>query len=76
MQTVDPNLNNLFEQLGLASDDQSINQFIEQNKGQVASTLLHEMPMWNDSQAEFLRQAKAVDAEWAEIVDELDARLR
>lgn len=76
MDTVKPTIIALFQQLGLGQDEAAVNEFIEQNKGVPATTLLHEMPVWNNTQAEFLKHAKERDADWAEVVDELDARLR
>jgi hypothetical protein len=41
-----------------------------------AKVRLHEADCWTSSQAEFLMQAKAEDAEWAILVDQLDVLLR
>lgn len=69
-------LNSLFAQLGLASDDQAIDQFIESHKPIPASVELHEASCWSDSQAAFLKESITQDADWAEVVDHLNAMLR
>ena len=37
---------------------------------------LSQCGFWNSSQASFLKQVKDEDADWAEIVDQLNAMLR
>ena len=66
----------LFDQLGLDSSSQAIEKFIESNRPLPGKTELYQAEFWNASQAAFLEQAKSEDAEWAEIVDQLDASLR
>ena len=69
-------LSSLFKQLGLDNNDEAIEAFVAAHRPLAASTELHEADFWNSSQAEFLRQEKAEDADWAEVVDQLDAMLR
>jgi len=69
-------LSNLFEQLGLDSSDAAIETFIQSNKPIAANIEIHNASFWNPSQASFLQQEKAEDADWAEIVDQLDVMLR
>ena len=69
-------INALFEQLGLEDSDDAIQMFIEQHKPLASEVALHEAAFWNASQADFLRQAIEEDADWAEVVDQLDAMLR
>ncbi|EKF74324.1 hypothetical protein A11A3_08995 [Alcanivorax hongdengensis A-11-3] len=77
MDTATHDLNSLFSQLGLASNDQAIEDFIHDHAGQLeASMHLHQAPFWNDSQARFLAEAIREDAQWAEAVDSLSALLR
>lgn len=66
----------LFDQLGLDSSDSGIDKFIEKNSPLPPSVALHEADFWNPSQAGFLLEAHEDDADWVEIVNELDARLR
>ncbi|MBF8224349.1 DUF2789 domain-containing protein [Halomonas sp. 328] len=66
----------LFEQLGLASDAGAIEAFIKRHSPLPESVPLHEASFWNPAQAELLRNALEDDADWAEVVDHLDASLR
>lgn len=66
----------LFKQLGLGSSDEEMKQFVTQNRQRRDTALLHEASFWNKSQAAFLKQAIEEDADWAEIVDQLDVMLR
>ncbi|RUR55681.1 DUF2789 domain-containing protein [Vreelandella populi] len=65
----------LFEQLGLSSDSDSIEQFIKRHRPLPADMELAEAPCWNEGQAEFLREAIEDDADWAELVDHLDVAM-
>jgi hypothetical protein len=69
-------INALFDQLGLEDNDAAIEQFIEQHRPVSAGVALHEASFWSRSQAEFLKQAIEQDADWSEVVDQLDAMLR
>lgn len=68
-------LNNLFEQLGLPSDDVEIDNFIHTHSHLDTSLSLSEAPFWTPSQAAFLREEILKDADWAEVIDQLNARL-
>ena len=68
-------LNNLFAQLGLPSDDIEIDNFINTHKYLDSSLSLSEAPFWTPSQAAFLREEILKDADWAEVIDQLNARL-
>ncbi len=70
------NLNSLFDQLGLDSTDAAIEGFIKSNKPLLGNIDLHNADFWNPSQTSFLKQVKDEDADWAEIVDQLDSMLR
>lgn len=71
-----PSLNLLFAQLGLPDDDASIDLFIASNAPLAGEVVLCDAPFWTSPQAAFLGGAIARDAEWAEVVDTLDAMLR
>jgi hypothetical protein len=66
----------LFDQLGLASTDEAMDAFINRNSPLPGNIMLHEAGFWNTSQASCLKEMKDEDADWAEIVDQLDAMLR
>jgi hypothetical protein len=76
MEMSDHTLNALFEQLGLPASDAEITAFIETHKPLADPVALADAPFWNASQASFLQEAIADDADWAEVVDQLDALLR
>lgn len=76
METPDHSLNALFAQLGLADTDDAIERFIAAHQGLDPAVPLAQAAFWNPAQAAFLQQAIAEDADWAEIVDHLDAQLR
>ena len=76
MDTALHNLESLFEQLGLDNSDEAIAQFIKLHKAIPDDVVLHEAGFWTESQADFLRQSVEEDADWAEVVDHLDAMLR
>ncbi|WP_070967398.1 DUF2789 family protein [Vibrio sonorensis] len=69
-------IKDLFNQLGLGSTDWEIKDFIAKHSGLVVGTPIHEAFFWTDSQSQFLKQAIDEDADWAELVDQLDAMLR
>lgn len=69
-----PTLPLLFEQLGLASDEQSIESFVQQHQLS-RDVALAQAEFWNASQQEFLRNRCEQDDEWAIVVDELNELL-
>jgi hypothetical protein len=76
METLNHSLASLFDQLGLDSSDQAIQAFINRNSPLAAGTALYQADFWSPAQAAFLKQSTDDDADWAEIVDQLDAMLR
>lgn len=66
----------LFQQLGLPSAPEKIDDFIARHHSLSDGMSIDQAPFWNDSQAEFIREALQEDSDWAEAVDQLDARLR
>ncbi|MBX3680524.1 MAG: DUF2789 domain-containing protein [Rhodocyclaceae bacterium] len=76
METPIHSINNLFAQLGLPSDTAAIDNFIAQHRPLASGIELADAPFWSGAQASFLREEVREDADWAEIVDQLDARLR
>ena len=67
-------LENLFSQLGLKSDEQSIETFIADHP-LAEGVELFEAPFWSPSQASLLKEKLLEDGPWALVVDELNARL-
>ncbi|MBS1156667.1 MAG: hypothetical protein H6R07_2591 [Proteobacteria bacterium] len=69
-------LSDLFRQLGLADDGPSIEQFIATHRPLANQVVLADATFWTPSQAQFLREEMSNDADWVEIIDMLDSRLR
>ena len=69
-------LSSLFKQLGLPSDQAAIDAFIAQHAPLPPTCPLSKAPFWNNAQAAFLREEILDDADWAEVVDQLNLQLR
>lgn len=69
------NLTNLFDQLGLASDESSIRDFIEKNAPIPSDQPIYEAACFNDAQAAFLAQGLDEDSDWTEVIDTLHSAL-
>lgn len=76
MQFPPADISSLFAQLGLAHSDEAIAYFIDAHRPLPESVPLTAAPFWTRPQSELLRQAVLEDADWAHLVEELDARLR
>lgn len=68
-------LSQLFDQLGLDSDYHSIENFISQHPLH-GDTALSKASFWTTAQATFLRESYTQDADWVEVIDQLNQRLR
>lgn len=66
----------LFAQLGLPAAPEAIERFIAAHPLRQGDPPLADAAFWNPAQAAFLREELLDDADWAEVIDELDARLR
>ena len=66
----------LFDQLGLPSDEASIVAFIDAHRPLPEGVSLPEADFWSPSQAAFFRESIQADADWAEVVDQLNVALR
>ena len=66
----------LFKQLGLADDPISIDQFIASHSPLKPEVHVADAFFWTQSQAQFLREEILDDADWAEVVDQLNVMLR
>ncbi|MBG6074625.1 DUF2789 domain-containing protein [Polaromonas sp. CG_9.11] len=66
----------LFAQLGLPADESAIRLFIATHSPLRSDIELADAPFWTDSQAAFLKEEKLEDADWAELVDQLNLALR
>ena len=75
MDTSSHTLQALFAQLGLSSSDIAIEDFIHNNPLPLGVSL-ENAAFWSTGQAQFIHESIAEDADWAEVVDHLDAMLR
>lgn len=68
-------LGDLFRQLGLPDDPAAIEAFVASHRPLGKGMPLADAPFWSPSQAQFLREEIAEDADWAELVDSLASLL-
>lgn len=68
-------LSNLFDQLGLPSDQMAIENFIKMHSPLATSILLSDALFWTTAQASFLLEEILNDADWAEVIDQLNEKL-
>ncbi|MFQ3235836.1 MAG: hypothetical protein ACI9C4_001399 [Paraglaciecola sp.] len=76
MEKYHTTMSDLFEQLGLASSDEGIVNFISQHKGLRQGVHIEEADFWTRQQADFIKTALLEDAEWTELIDQLNTRVR
>ncbi|PNG45233.1 hypothetical protein A1354_05155 [Pseudomonas asplenii] len=76
MESPTHNLPSLFKQLGLSDEPVDIDKFIATHSPLKPDLHLADAFFWTKSQAEFLRDEILDDADWAEVVDQLDVLLR
>lgn len=75
METTTHSLSNLFDQLGLASDLVAIERFIKSHSPVATDILLSDAHFWTPAQAAFLCEEILKDADWAEVIDQLNIKL-
>ena len=68
-------LEHLFEQLGLAADEASIEAFIASHSPLPEDVKLADAPFWSSGQSQFLKEKLLEDGSWAIVIDELNLRL-
>lgn len=68
-------MDSLIDQLGLPSDEADIEDFIDSNSPLSTDVSLPEAPFWNPVQASFLPDNLLEDADWADVIDELNVDL-
>ena len=75
MESSNHSFSSLFAQLGLPSDQVAIENFINTHSPLATNILLSDAPFWTAAQASFLREEILKDADWAEVIDQLNAKL-
>ena len=66
----------LFQQLGLSSFSLIIQEFLARHSLLHPSIRLENAPFWSEAQSSLLRDEILLDADWAEVVDQLNTALR
>lgn len=74
LDNADHTMNDLFAQLGLPNSDSEIEAFIQANQ-LPEEVSLKEAPFFDEQQKMFIREEWKLDAVWALVIDELNARL-
>ncbi len=68
--------NELFAQLGLPCDENSIRHFLTTHMPLAADVDLPDALFWPPSSATFLRESLLEGSDWAVVIDQLSASLR
>ncbi len=76
MDTSPKQMPELFDQLGLPSAPEEIETFVRRYRPLADHLKLADAPIWNDSQASFLKEKLHEDSDWALLIDNLNAQLR
>lgn len=66
----------LFAQLGLPNEEQDMARFIHQHSGLAPDVRLADAPFWTPAQAALLKNEWLEDADWVEVIDQLELALR
>jgi hypothetical protein len=75
METAFHGFHELFAQLGLDADLESISAFIATHAPMPGDLRLEDALFWTPAQARLLREAPSVDADWTQVVDRLNLTL-
>lgn len=65
----------LFAQLGLPSEEADIRDFIQRHRPLAGDVSVADAPFWTPEQSRALRDMLLQDADWAEVVDQLNLAL-
>ncbi len=76
MEAASHTLPDLFGQLGLPNTESDIKRFVAQHAPLDCAVRLSEASFWSQAQSTFLREEINEDADWAEVVDQLNLMLR
>lgn len=76
MEKSNHHFSELFAQLGLPNDANSIANFLALHAPMAANVKLADAPFWSASQASFLRESLLQDSDWSNTVDQLNEALQ
>jgi len=65
----------LFAQLGLPSDNEGIRAFIDSHRPLPGDIKLADAEFWTPAQSALLKEQLKSDADWAEVIDQLNLAL-
>jgi len=71
---IDPNLKDLFTQLGLDNSPEKIKEFIE-NHQLTNDQSIDKAPFFDEAQVAFIRESWLEDAEWVYTIEQLNIEL-
>ncbi|MDI4635238.1 DUF2789 domain-containing protein [Pelomonas sp. V22] len=66
----------LFKQLGLPTSEAGIAEFLQTHAPLAPHIALAEAPFWTAAQSSMLKEELLDDADWAEVIDQLNLALR
>lgn len=66
----------LFAQLGLPTEAGAIDDFLQRHSPLPDGMALADAPFWTPAQASLLKAEVLEDADWAEVIDQLNLALR
>ncbi|HIF9370801.1 TPA: DUF2789 family protein [Photobacterium damselae] len=75
MEPFSHDISHLFKQLGMQSSQEFIEEFIATHHLST-SEQLSDASFLHPAQKRFIKEAKEQDADWCEVIDQLDALLR
>lgn len=68
-------MSDLFAQLGLPNEEADIRDFVATHRPLPGGLRLADASFWTDTQSRFLKDEILEDADWAEVVDQLNLML-
>jgi hypothetical protein len=75
MEATHHQFHELFDQLGLPSSEAEIREFISTHRPLPGDVKITEAPFWTEPQSRLLKELLLQDADWAEMVDQLNVAL-
>ena len=75
MESTTHTMHDLFGQLGLPNEESDIQAFVGAHRPLPAGVVLADAEFWTPPQRRFLREEILEDADWAEVIDQLNLML-